>query len=100
MTTAKGCKPIPIIIKGELVEPLKFGERDGDYEYGQSLKTTRCHDCGAKIGGYHHVGCDADYCPRCGQQLIFGCTCMDKNPKVTIEQYNEWLEKIGYIKKK
>lgn len=34
----------------------------------------RCHDCGVKVGGYHHPGCDMERCPRCKGQLI-GCRC-------------------------
>ena len=33
-----------------------------------------CHDCGAPYGTYHHPGCDAERCPRCGGQLI-SCNC-------------------------
>lgn len=35
---------------------------------------TRYSDCGAKMGQYHHVGCDCEICPVCGGQLI-GCDC-------------------------
>jgi len=35
----------------------------------------RCHDCGVKIGHYHHPGCDMEICPRCGEQLI-SCDCL------------------------
>lgn len=43
-----------------------FGEEDG-----------RCHDCGIKHGGFHHPGCDAERCPRCGGRII-SCDCFDK----------------------
>ena len=33
-----------------------------------------CHDCGAKLGRYHHANCDVEQCPICGGQLI-GCNC-------------------------
>jgi hypothetical protein len=34
----------------------------------------RCGDCGAARGGFHHLGCDLEPCPRCGRQLI-SCGC-------------------------
>jgi len=33
-----------------------------------------CRDCGVRIGGYHHRGCDTEECPKCHLQLI-GCDC-------------------------
>ena len=36
----------------------------------------RCHECNIVHGGFHHPGCDAERCPRCGDQL-FGCGCLD-----------------------
>jgi len=33
-----------------------------------------CHDCGAKEGEYHKLGCDMERCPFCGHQLI-SCEC-------------------------
>lgn len=35
-----------------------------------------CHDCGAKVGEVHHLGCDWERCPRCGGQFIT-CDCDD-----------------------
>src|SRR4051794_7171666 len=34
----------------------------------------RCHDCGVEPGGLHHLGCDVQRCPSCGDQLIC-CDC-------------------------
>ena len=36
----------------------------------------RCPDCNVIPGGRHHAGCDHEYCPKCGGQLI-SCDCFD-----------------------
>ena len=36
----------------------------------------RCYDCGAKVGFFHHWGCDQERCPRCGRQLL-SCNCQN-----------------------
>lgn len=33
-----------------------------------------CHDCNAGLGMFHHIGCDMERCPGCGNQLL-GCGC-------------------------
>lgn len=37
--------------------------------------TGRCHDCNAKHGQFHHLGCDVETCPKCNQQLLM-CGCL------------------------
>jgi hypothetical protein len=32
-----------------------------------------CHDCGAKHGETHHLGCDVERCPICRDQMGCGC---------------------------
>jgi hypothetical protein len=42
-----------------------------DFDYNE-----RCHDCNIvnKKGNFHHLGCDVERCPKCGNQLI-SCGC-------------------------
>ncbi len=42
--------------------------------YSPPDSNIRCHDCGVAAGGFHHVGCDLEICPRCEDQLL-GCSC-------------------------
>lgn len=53
-------------------------------------KKAICHDCGAKAGELHQLGCDMERCPICGKQLI---TCFDHFPLVKTGEY----QRIPYI---
>ena len=34
----------------------------------------RCPDCGVQQGGFHHLECDWERCPKCeGQMITCGC---------------------------
>lgn len=56
------------------------------------LKKVTCHDCEAKPGEYHDMGCDVERCPDCGGQMI-GCYCED--PRETFDE-GERLIWTGY----
>lgn len=68
MLHAKGCVRAPIIHNGEEYEPVKVGD-PGDFYFGDP-EGTRCGDCGAMVGHYHHPGCDCERCPVCGGQFL------------------------------
>ncbi|MFH2062452.1 MAG: hypothetical protein ABIJ43_05705 [Candidatus Beckwithbacteria bacterium] len=53
-----------------------YGEDNMGAEPPIPVRKRICHDCGAKYGQYHKIGCDMEICPRCGGQII-SCGCLD-----------------------
>lgn len=74
MLKATGCKYAWIFANGKKYKRIKVGA-PGDFFEGDP-EGSRCGDCGAQVGYYHHWGCDCERCPSCGGQLI-GCDCED-----------------------
>lgn len=48
-------------------------------------KDRNCSDCAVRPGAFHHVGCDKEECPSCGQQAL-GCDCITHGPKTAAER--------------
>ena len=69
MLTADGCTAKYMLANGKQYERIPVGGH-GDFS------NTQCGDCGAKMGSYHHWGCDCERCPACGRQLL-SCDCED-----------------------
>ena len=75
--------PDDIITSEQIPDYIIFEHYDGvcftDDDFfctAEALLCTRCTDCGAMVGHYHHPGCDVERCPVCGEQLI-SCGCQD-----------------------
>ena len=41
----------------------------------------RCHVCKVKPGGFHHVFCELEMCPRCGTLLVVCATTAEIREK-------------------
>ncbi len=66
MNTAEGCSADALILNDQRYARFRMRTDDGP---------RRCGDCRASSGGYHHLGCDMERCPRCRRQLI-SCGCV------------------------
>jgi hypothetical protein len=72
MLVANGCVPSVVVCGGKTYQRIKVGG-SGDF-FEDAPEGTRCGDCGAKVGYYHHPGCDCERCPVCEGQLL-SCDC-------------------------
>jgi hypothetical protein len=75
MLSGASCRHTRLIFEGERFDRIHFGAEPIE---AASPTTRPCHDCGVNRGGYHHLGCDWERCPRCAGQLI-SCGCADHN---------------------
>jgi hypothetical protein len=73
MTEEISCLTDPILIGGELYEPIRWGDKRASKGWRVDLP---CGDCGTPPGGVHHPGCCVERCPVCLGQA-FGCRCFN-----------------------
>ncbi len=69
MTTAASCTADALVIQGERFPRVRQVR-------APTGPRGRCGDCGIQRGGFHHLGCDLESCPRCQRQLV-SCRCPD-----------------------
>lgn len=77
MTPGRGCTVTTITLAGRPVARLALGGESKDWWLGRDPHAV-CHDCNVVTGQLHHVGCDMEQCPKCGDQLL-GCGCEADN---------------------
>jgi len=74
MKVAEGCVVEQLRgLDGAIYSRIRYGM---DHLAENVKNPTRCHDCAARLGHFHHFGCDWEECPACGGQVII-CGCFD-----------------------
>ena len=61
---------------GRTFQRVPLGGESTDWWMGRQ-PDEECHDCSVRTGQRHHVGCDMEQCPRCGNQALT-CECPDE----------------------
>lgn len=73
MESGQGCQVTQLTIDRRVLERVPLGSEGEEWWLGTEPPRS-CHDCGVTTGGIHHVMCDMEMCPACGEQLL-GCGC-------------------------
>lgn len=72
-----GCTVGELICDGEAYDRVKVGD-EADI-YTQLTNDGRCPGCFARVGFFHHFGCEFERCPACGNAMN-ECECEDVEP--------------------
>lgn len=68
MLTASSCTERFVELVDGRYARIRWGALEGE------PTDESCGDCGVDPGGLHHVGCEFETCPRCGESLAL-CDC-------------------------
>jgi hypothetical protein len=72
MDGASSCIKSAVRIDGKDYAPLPFKKKkETVFTKGVNI---RCAECNILPGGFHHVGCVFEICPKCGGKWIY-CKC-------------------------
>lgn len=83
MSTVTTCSVVALHRDGKVFPRVPYGkERRRGLLHARDGK---CHDCGVVRGGLHHLGCDEERCPRCGDQLFSGCCLFDEDHDMIVD---------------
>lgn len=53
------------------MKPIEYGSEP---MYDDWKPAFHCPECGVQSGSYHHLDCELEICPNCGDQLV-DCSC-------------------------
>ncbi len=81
MLTATSCTLHALAVGGEIHPRVRWGS-----ERHWRRTNQRCYDCGIALGGLHHLGCDIEECPSCGNQLL-SCGCQTHDDD---DDWDDW----------
>jgi len=69
---ASSCIKSSIRIDGADYTPLPFKKKNETVFTRRQV--VRCAECNVLPGGFHHVGCVFEICPKCGGKWVY-CAC-------------------------
>jgi len=73
MEGASSCTKSSIRIGGVDYTPLPFKKKT-ETVFTKGQAAVRCAECNVLSGGFHHVGCVFEICPKCGGKWVY-CGC-------------------------
>ncbi len=89
MEGASSCMESHIRIEDTDYAPLPYKKRkETVFTKGGPLR--RCPECNILPGGFHHVGCVFELCPKCGEKWVY-CRCAGLKVRIDVhtgKKYN------------
>jgi len=80
MEGASSCMESRIRIGDTEYAPLPFKRRN-ETIFTKKEPPHRCPECNILPGGFHHVGCALELCPKCGEKWVY-CKCSGLKVKI------------------